>query len=138
MSIFRQITDVIARRSRARLLELWRYYQAGVINTAFGFGLYALLVWTGMNMFAAQLLSHCIGVAFNYFSYSRYVFREAGTAKLRFVLSYVFNYLMGLFALAAVAQVVASPYLAGFIAVVIVSVINYFVLKRFVFRATQA
>lgn len=126
---------MIARPSRTRLLELWRYYQAGVINTAFGFGLYALLVWLGMNMFAAQLLSHCMGVAFNYLTYSRHVFRDAPAAKLRFVFSYAVNYLMGLAALAAASLVIASPYLAGAISVVIVSIINYFVLKQFVFRA---
>lgn len=126
---------MIARPSQARLLELWRYYQAGVANTAFGFGLYALLVWLGMNMFAAQLLSHCLGVAFNYLTYSRHVFRGTPAAKLRFMLSYVVNYLMGLAALAAASQVIVSPYLAGAVSVGIVSIINYFVLKQFVFRA---
>ena len=129
---------MIARPSRARLLELWRYYQAGVLNTAFGLGFYALLVWLGINMFAAQLLSHCIGVAFNYLSYSRHVFRDASSAKLRFVLSYTFNYLMGLAGLATAAQFIASPYLAGLVSVVVISVINYFVLKRFVFRTAEA
>ena len=129
---------MIARPSRAALLQLWRYYQAGVVNTAFGFGLYSLLVWLGMNMFAAQLLSHCIGVTFNYISYSRHVFHGADAAKLRFVLSYVVNYLMGLAGLALAVQFIASPYIAGFVSVVIVSVINFFVLKRFVFKAVEA
>lgn len=124
--------------SRARLMELWRYYQTGVVNTAFGLGSYALLVWLGLNMFAAQLLSHLMGMAFNYFSYSRHVFRDAGPAKLRFTLSYAVNYLLGLGTLAAVARFIASPYLAGFVCAVIVSVINYFALKYLVFRAKPA
>ena len=120
--------------SRARLAELWRYYQAGIVNTAFGLTAYSLLVWLGMNMFAAQLMSHLIGMAFNYLSYSRHVFRDAGPAKLRFVLSYAVNYLLGLATLAIVARFVASPYLAGIIAAGIVSVVNYFALKHLVFR----
>ncbi|WP_294256623.1 GtrA family protein [uncultured Sphingomonas sp.] len=124
--------------SRARLLELWRYYQMGVLNTAFGLGTYALLVWLGMNMFAAQLSAHLLGMAFNYFSYSRHVFRDAAPAKLRFVLSYGANYLLGLATLAAVSRVVASPYLAGFISAFLVSIVNYFALKRLVFRAKAA
>jgi putative flippase GtrA len=128
----------VRRISRAGLIELCRYYLAGVVNTAFGFGAYALLVWLGMNMFVAQLVAHCMGVAFNYLSYSRHVFQHAPAAKLRFVLSYAGNYLMGLAALAGVSQLVASPYLAGFLAVVIVSVVNYFVLKLFVFRTAPA
>ena len=129
---------MIARPSRSRVLELVRYYQAGVVNTAFGFGTYSLLVWLGMNMFLAQLVSHCLGVGFNYLTYSRHVFRGASTAKLRFVVSYAVNYFMGLAALAAVSLVIASPYAAGFFAIVIVSVINYFVLKQFVFKAARA
>jgi putative flippase GtrA len=123
---------------RARLIELWRYYQMGVLNTAFGLGAYALLVWLGLNMFVAQLMSHLLGMAFNYLTYSRHVFRDAAPAKLRFVLSYGVNYLLGLGALAAVSQVIASPYGAGFVAAGIVSVVNYFALKYLVFRAKAA
>jgi putative flippase GtrA len=120
--------------SRARMVELWRYYQMGLLNTAFGLSAYALLVWLGMNMFLAQLLSHLMGVGFNYLTYSRHVFREAKPAKLRFILSYGVNYLLGLSALACLSRWIASPYLAGFLAAAIVSVINYFALKHLVFR----
>jgi putative flippase GtrA len=126
------------RPSRARLLELWRYYQAGVLNTAFGLAAYSLLVWLGLNMFVAQLVSHLMGTAFNYFTYSRHVFRDAAPAKGRFILSYGANYLTGLATLAVVARFIASPYLAGFVAAVIVSVINYFALKHLVFKANTA
>lgn len=124
--------------SRARILELGRYFLAGGVNTAFGFGLYALLVWLGLNMYLAQMIAHCLGMAFNYVSYSRHVFRETTSAKLRFVLSYALNYVMGLVGLVAVSQIIASPYAAGFMAILIVSVINYFVLRLFVFRAAPA
>jgi putative flippase GtrA len=124
--------------ARARLVELWRYYQAGAVNTAFGLGAYALLVCLGVNMYAAQAIAHVAGVAFNYLTYSRHVFRDAKPAKARFVVSYGFNYLLGLGALAAVAQVIASPYLAGLVAAVIVSVLNYFVLKHLIFLKATA
>ncbi|RSV42512.1 GtrA family protein [Sphingomonas sp. ABOLE] len=124
--------------SRARLLELWRYYQMGVLNTAFGLGMYSLLVWLGMNMFLAQLTAHLLGMAFNYFTYSRHVFRDAGPAKVRFALSYGVNYVIGLAMLAAVSRVVASPYIAGLAAAVLVSIINYFLLSRMVFKKAAA
>ncbi|MFS0735453.1 GtrA family protein [Sphingomonas sp. 1P06PA] len=124
--------------SRDRLSELWRYYQAGIVNTAFGLGAYSLFVWLGLDMYLAQFIAHCLGVAFNYLTYSRHVFRGTGPAKLRFLLSYAANYVVGVAALAAVAQFVASPYLAGFIAAFIVSVANYFALKHFVFLSRPA
>lgn len=123
--------------SPARLREIWRYYQAGIVNTAFGFGAYALLVHLGVNMFVAQLLSHVMGMAFNYFSYSRHVFRGAAPAKARFIVSYAVNYLLGLSTLASFSQLIASPYLAGLVSIVIVSIINYFALKHLVFKSAR-
>jgi putative flippase GtrA len=54
-----------------------------------------------------------------------------------YILSYGLNYLLGLAVLAACHQVIRSPYLDGAIALVIVSVINYVVLKSFVFRRVR-
>ena len=115
--------------------RLWRYYQAGIVNTAFGYGMYALFVALGVNMYLAQIAAHVLGVAFNYFTYSRHAFHDSQASKLRFILSYAVNYLFGLAALYVAAQFVASPYLAGFIAIVVVSLINYFILRHWVFRA---
>lgn len=114
--------------------RVWRYYQAGIVNTAFGYGLYALFVAIGLNMYLAQIIAHVLGVAFNYFTYSRHAFHDSQASKGRFVASYAVNYLLGLAALAAAAQVIASPYLAGLIAVLVVSLINYFILRHWVFR----
>lgn len=121
-------------RSRKEWNTLWRYYQAGIINTAFGYGLFALLVWMGLNIYLAQIISHVLGMTFNYFTYSRHAFAGQTTTRTRFILSYAGNYLLGLGTLRVIASFIASPYAAGFISTVIVSLVNYFVLKRLVFR----
>lgn len=113
--------------------RLWRYYQAGIVNTLFGYGLYALMVAFGLHIYAAQLIAHVLGVLFNYLTYSRHAFGDIQGSKWRFALSYGVNYLMSLAALAAASQVIRSPYLAGLAAVVLVSLLNFFVLKHFVF-----
>jgi putative flippase GtrA len=109
-----------------------------VINTLFGFGLYALFVWLGLNIYVAQIVAHILGVIFNYFSYSRYTFSDMTASKFAFFLSYVVNYLLSLASLALCAQVIASPYVAGLLSGVIVSLINFFVLKRLVFRTASS
>lgn len=125
-------------RPISSLQGLWRYYQAGIVNTAFGYGMYALLVAAGLNMYVAQITAHVLGVAFNYFTYSRYAFRDAAASKARFVLSYAGNYLLGLAALAVAAQFLSSPYVAGLLAVVFVSLANFFILKHLVFVRRRA
>lgn len=116
-----------------RLPEFVRYYQAGALNAAFGFGCYAALVAAGMNLFVAQIAAHVAGVAFNYVTYSRHVFRDAAPAKARFLGSYAINYLVSLGFLAVFAQAVASPYAAGLLAILAASLVNYFALKHLVF-----
>jgi len=123
---------------RARLMELWRYYQAAIVNTVFGLGMYSLLVWQGLNIFAAQLIAHLLGTAFNYFTYSRHVFRGSEPAKLRFAASYAANYLIGLGTLYCVSLVVASPYLAGLATAILVSFLNFFILKYLIFSRRAA
>ncbi len=119
-------------------MEIVRYYQAGVVNTAFGLGMYSALVWAGLGIYAAQALSHVLGMGFNYVTYSRHVFSEAGPAKARFVLSYAVNYVLGLGVLALVSRGVENPYLAGIGSAVIVSLVNFFFLKLFVFKAAAS
>jgi len=122
----------------SRLTQLWRYYQAGIVNTAVGYGMFAAFVHFGLNIFVAQICSHILGAAFNYLTYSRHVFRESAPARVRFILSYIGNYFAGLLTLWVLSHFITSPYLAGFVTLVIVSLANYFALKHLVFRKQEA
>lgn len=121
-----------------KLSELIRYYQAALVNTAFGYGLYASLVALGVNMFAAQIAAHICGTAFNYFTYSRHAFRNSRGSKIAFVGAYGLNYLVNLALLASFALLIPSAYLAGLAATLAASVLNYFVLKNLVFQTPKA
>jgi putative flippase GtrA len=125
-------------RSASEWKRLIRYYQAGVVNTAFGYGLFALFVWLGLNVYLAQVIAHVLGVIFNYFTYSRHTFRGEAASKARFVLSYGVNYVFSVGFLWLFEQVVTSPYISGLLATVVVSVINFFILKTLVFSRQSA
>jgi putative flippase GtrA len=118
-----------------RWSEILRFLVAGVLNTAFGYGLYAGLLWLGLDRYAAQAIGYVLGTGFNYLTYSRGVFRDAGPAKLRFALSYAGNYLISLAGLRLASQFIADPYWAGAATTFAVVVLNYLVLRRLVFRA---
>ena len=121
--------------SLGSLDRLWRYYQAGVVNTLFGYGLYALFVKLGLNMYVAQLVAHVTGVVFNYFTYSRYAFRNTSASKWRFGVSYAVNYFIGAGLLFASHLVIPSPYFSMAVAVVFATAINYLILNRLVFTS---
>ncbi len=82
----------------------------------------------------AQILSHVTGMAFNYFTYSRHVFRDSTASKRSFLLAYLSNYLINLGLLAIFSHVVRSAYVAGLAATLAASLINYLALRAFVFR----
>lgn len=117
--------------------RLVRYYITGVVNTAFGYGMFAAMIAAGTPLFAAQLVSHCLGVAFNYVTFSRFAFRSRRASKARFALSYAVNYLISLVLLYAVSHVLTSPYAAGLVTTLTVSMLNYFVLRRLVFHEVR-
>ncbi|WP_341712395.1 GtrA family protein [Erythrobacter sp.] len=117
--------------------QVLRYYQAGIVNTLFGYGCFAALVWLSFDIFTAQILSHIFGTIFNYFTYSRYSFSDEEGSAFRFILSYVANYLISLVILYGLTQFISSAYFAGLLTILVVSVVNFFVLKRFVFRAIE-
>jgi len=115
------------------LLEIVRFYQAALVNAIFGFGAYVLLVQFGFDVYLAQIYSHISGMIFNYFTYSRHVFRSAVPAKVKFVITYAVNYFIGLGILFVATHFFKSPYVLGVIVLIAGSVTNYFALKYFVF-----
>lgn len=116
-----------------RWRQIIRYYQTGLLNLAFGYGVFSALITAGLNAYTAQAISHTLGVAFNYFSYSRHVFTEAQSAKWKFLLSYIGNYFLSLAVLIVMKKLFMNDYVAGFLGVVLVSLVNFFVLKHIVF-----
>jgi len=120
------------------VIELWNYYKIGILNTIFGLAVYSALVFLSLNLFVAQIIAQICGVTFNYFTYSRHVFSTYERSIWRFIGVYGVNYLIGLATLYAVHRFIASPYLAGFVSAGIVSVINYVLLKRLVFRKQRS
>ncbi|WP_375391042.1 GtrA family protein [uncultured Sphingomonas sp.] len=121
-----------------RPLRLVRFYGIAAINTLFGYGVYAGFIALGVNLFVAQILSQVIGVCFNYFSYSRGVFRRPPGSKAAYIGAYVVNYLAGLTFLAGFHAMGLSDYLAGLATLLCASLLNFLVLSRFVFRAPKA
>lgn len=118
--------------------QVWRFLQAGIANTLFGFGLYSLFVMSGVQMYLAQVVCQLIGVTFAYFTYSRHVFVDAPASRPRFLLAYALHYLVGFGTLSLASRVWPSPYAAGLIAILVAAAFNFVVLRQFVFVAQIA
>ena len=55
-----------------------RFLATGVINTGFGYAIFALLIWAGLDYLIAAPFSFLIGTLFNYFSNRYLVFFTRG------------------------------------------------------------
>ncbi len=102
--------------------QFMRFVIIGVINTAFGVGLYSFLVLIGLAPQPALALAFVIGVLWNFMLHGRFVFASRGLSRLphyalAYVVTYVFNAtaLHGLLAAGAgeiIAQIILAPFAA--------------------------
>ena len=136
-SIFRRLKiltqNVLASRAE-QFAELWRYYSVGVINSVFGYSIYAVLIFIHLNLYLAQILGHLIGMVFNYFMFSIHVFPGIKPALRPYIVTYAINYALGLIFITLYHDLFLSAYVAGLFSIVTVSLFNYVLLKKFVFK----
>lgn len=128
------ISTLVRRFTGSRFGQLIRFYQAAAINTLFGYGVFALMLWLGLNLYVAQIVAQLLGIAFNYITYSRHVFSDRNASKTSFFLAYIGNYLINLLLLAGFSRIIRSAYAAGLAATIGASLVNYLVLRSMVFR----
>lgn len=66
-----------------------RFLLVGVLNTAFGYGVFLLLLWAGLPTTPALLLAYVAGVMFNFRTISALVFGHSHGRLGRFAAVYV-------------------------------------------------
>jgi putative flippase GtrA len=77
-------------------------------------------------------------MTFNYFMFRRHVFRDSRAAVMPYIAAYAVNYALSLATLAGLNRVMISDYLAGFLSIVLVALVNFVVLKFLVFLPKTA
>jgi putative flippase GtrA len=118
----------------ATLRRFIRFVIVGVVNTAFGYGLYALLVLANAPPQIALFLSFFIGVLWNYFTTARFVFQVSGFGRLpAYAACYVFVYALNAGSLHAALVAGIAPLIAQAILTPIAAILT-FVLVSFAMR----
>ncbi|TYC75972.1 GtrA family protein [Stappia sp. BW2] len=86
------LTDLMSSR-------VVRFLGAGIINTAFGYGVFAILVLAGVHPQVALVAQFGLGVIWNFSIHARFVFGVSGFGRLplyglAYVVAYAFNALL--------------------------------------------
>ncbi|WP_171238988.1 GtrA family protein [Ruegeria sp. HKCCA5763] len=108
-----------------------KFLVVGVVNTAFGYVLYALLVALGLSPQPALALSYFGGVIWNYMTHARLVFGSRGLSRLPlYVLAYLLLYGINAIGLQALLSTGLSPFVAQGLLVLPAAMLAYVLIGR--------
>jgi len=117
-----------------------RFLFVGVLNTIFGYAVYALFIYLKMHYFLAQLLSSVLAIAHSYLWNKYFTFRSPGRSAseiIRFVSVYAVSYLLNMGILFVSIEFFKwNAYFAGFICLFVTTVTSYVGHKNISFRGT--
>lgn len=123
--------------------ELWNKYNqfirfvlVGCINTAFGYGVYCLMLWIGLSYWWATLVGNVLGVLFNFKTIGILVFKNPNNRLFfRFVSCYVLAYGLNVGIIWLLTLYTGlNDYWNGMIATPIVALFSFFYQRTFVFN----
>ena len=116
-----------------------RFLLVGVLNTAFSFAIYVLLVFIGVNYALASLGSCVLGILFSFRTHGLLVFdNPALHLLLRYSLTWVVLYLCNIGMIKLLLMSGSDAYVSGAIALPPTAVLSYIVKKYFVFTSKAA
>lgn len=124
-------------------LYRWRHHRivkfisVGVLNTLFGYGIYAGLVFIGLPYLIALFIATLAGITFNYFSFGRLVFKAHGGWLVfgKFIFAYAVVYTINAILLSILTQSFnLSPYLAQLICMPSSVLISWYLMSYWVYK----
>jgi putative flippase GtrA len=111
-----------------------RYIVVGACNTAVSYGVYAFLLMLGLGLPLAGLLSLAAGILTGFLAQGRFVFgRVSYDSLVRFILAWALMYGVHLGIVTGLLSVGISPYVGALLALAVLPLLSYFVLRDFVF-----
>lgn len=117
--------------------RIFKFLSVGLLNTFFGYAVYAILIFANVPYLTALFLATCAGVIFNYFSFGRIVFNGQGGkfAFGKFVFAYVLIYLAN----AALLEILTkkfllNPYVGQVICIPLSVILSWLLMNKWVYK----
>ena len=115
--------------------SFYRFILVSILNTAFGYTIFSLFIYFKTNYKVAIALATIAGIIFNYQSIGKLVFRHKETNRIiRFIFAYIFIYLLNINGVSLFLSLGFNLYISFVMIFVPTSLINYLVMKAFVFK----
>lgn len=118
--------------------KIIRFFLVSGLNTAFGYGIFALLIFFGIKYTLAVLISTIAGILFNFKTIGILVFNSHDNILiLKFFLVYVITYILNVIGLTILQRNGLNAYVSGAILVIPVGLLGYLMHKFFVFNKSN-
>jgi len=118
-----------------------KFLIVGLINTIFGYSVYASLIYINLSYLTALLLATVLGVVFNYFTFGRGVFSSQGNWRVfvKFLIAYTVVYVVNALALSTLTtKLYLSPYLGQLICLPLSVVLSWLLMNYWVYKKDGA
>jgi len=121
------------------LRRLWarpflRFLAVGGLNTAFGYGLFALFILLGVHYAIAALLSTILGILFNFKTTGTIVFRSHSNALIvKFFAVYGVTYIVGVLVLKAFKALGVHVLVTAAVTLLPMAALSFVLMRAFVF-----
>jgi putative flippase GtrA len=115
--------------------SFFRFLLVGALNSLFGYGCFALLLYLGVHYAMALFLATVIGVLFNFKTTGYLVFKSKDNRLiLRFATTYAIVYAVNVTTLKVLSLVGVDMYLGGALLLLPMAILAFFLNKAFVFN----
>lgn len=112
-----------------------RFLLVGALNTLFGYGLWALLLYIGLHYTIASAIGTVAGILFNFKTTGCLVFENKNNRLLlKFLMVYGLIYLLNISLLYGFELLNINLYLAGLIILLPQAFLSYTLMRCFVFK----
>jgi putative flippase GtrA len=119
--------------------RLVRFLLVGLVNTAFSYGVYALMLYFGLNYAAASLIALVLGILFSFRTQGTFVFYNSDKSRFgRFVLAWSAVYICNVAFIRTMLALGLGAYVAGALALPITTLLSYVIQKHFVFHRSPS
>ncbi len=130
----------MSRQLSTRVLinpRIVKFLSVGLLNTVFGYAVYAILIFVGVPYLTALFVATVTGVIFNYFSFSHIVFHGNGGWFVfrRFVVAYGAVYVLNAALLKALTEdFLFNPYVGQIICIPLSVLLSWLAMNYWVYK----
>lgn len=137
----RTLLDSLLRSSLGlnedELSRLFRFLAVGIMNTAFGYTIFAVAMISGFVYQVSVAISIVIGLCFNFLVGGRIVFGEAKASKFfRFLAVYIVTYTINILGLSLLIDFNINVYFANALLLPPLAILTFIMQLKLVYKKT--